>query len=61
MSDTNQAVQPQKIARDLKFKIEEVDGLHYLCRRRGGLVVERRMPEREVVCSILTQVAVLYP
>ena len=28
-------------------------------RRRGGLVVERRTPEREVGFSILTQVAVL--
>ena len=30
-SDTNQAVQPQKIARGLKFQIKEVDGLYYLC------------------------------
>ena len=30
-------------------------------RRRGGLVVERRTPEREVGGSILTQVAVLCP
>ena len=30
-------------------------------RRRGGLVVERRTPERGVGGSILTQVAVLYP
>ena len=29
--------------------------------RRGGLVVERRSPEREVGGSILTQVAVLCP
>ena len=29
--------------------------------RRGGLVVERRTPEREVGGSILTRVAVLYP
>ena len=29
--------------------------------RCGGLVVERRTPEREVGGSILTQVAVLYP
>ena len=27
----------------------------------SGLVVERRTPEREVVGSILTRVAVLYP
>ena len=30
-------------------------------RRRGGLVVERRTPEREAGGSILTQVAVLCP
>ena len=29
--------------------------------RRGGLVVERRTPEREVGGSILTHVPVLYP
>ena len=34
---------------------------HYPPWRRGGLVVERRTPEREVGGSILTQVAVLYP
>ena len=31
MSNTNQAVQPQKMARSLKFRIEEVKGLYYLC------------------------------
>ena len=30
-SDTNQAAQPQKIARDLKFRLYEVEGLYYLC------------------------------
>ena len=29
--DTNQAVQPQKMIRDLKFRIYEVKGLYYLC------------------------------
>ena len=33
----------------------------YMVGRRGGLVVERRTPEREVGGTILTQVAVLYP
>ena len=28
-SDTNQAVQPHKIARGLKFRIKEVEGLYY--------------------------------
>ena len=31
MSDTNRAVQPQKIARGLKFWISVADGLYYLC------------------------------
>ena len=31
-SDTNWAMQPQKMARGLKFQIEEVEGLHYLFR-----------------------------
>ena len=30
-SNTNQAVQPQKMARDLNFRISEVEGLYYLC------------------------------
>ena len=30
-SDANGAVQPQKMARGLKFRIEEVEGLYYLC------------------------------
>ena len=30
-SDTNQAVQPHKMARGLKFRIKEVEGLYYPC------------------------------
>ena len=30
-SDTNRAVQSQKMARDLKFRIQEVKGLYYPC------------------------------
>ena len=30
MFDTNQAVQPQKIPKGLKFRIQEVERLHYL-------------------------------
>ena len=30
-SDTNQAVQLQKMARGLKFWIEKIEGLYYLC------------------------------
>ena len=35
-SDTNQAVQPQKIARGLKFRIKVVEGLYYQCRENKG-------------------------
>ena len=30
-SDTNQAVQLQKMARGWKFRIKKVEGLYYLC------------------------------
>ena len=32
-SDTKRAVQPQKMARGLKFRIEEEEGLYYICRK----------------------------
>ena len=35
-SDINGAVQPQKTARGLKFRIYEVYGLHYLCSENKG-------------------------
>ena len=35
-SDTNQAVQLQKMTRDLKFWIKKVEGLHYLCSENKG-------------------------
>ena len=35
-SDTNQAVQPHKMARGLKFRIKEVEGLYYLCSKTKG-------------------------
>ena len=36
LSDTNQAVQPQEMARSLKFCIREVEGLYYLCSENKG-------------------------
>ena len=36
MSDTNQAVQPQKMAKGLKFRILEVEGLYYVCSKNKG-------------------------
>ena len=35
-SDTNPAVQPQKMARGLKFRIDEVEGLYYPCSENKG-------------------------
>ena len=36
MSDINQAVQPQKMARGLKFRIKIEEELHYLCSENKG-------------------------
>ena len=35
-SDTNQAVQLQKMARGLKFRLYKVEGLYYLCSENKG-------------------------
>ena len=35
-SDTNRAVQAQKMARGLKFRIYEVDEFYYLCSENKG-------------------------
>ena len=35
-SDTNWAVQPQKMVRGLKFNIKEEEGLYYLCSKIKG-------------------------
>ena len=35
-SDINQSVQPQKMDRGLKFRIEEVEGLYYPCSENKG-------------------------
>ena len=35
-SDTNQAIQLQKMARVLKFRIQKVEGLYYLCCKKKG-------------------------
>ena len=36
MSDMNRAVQPQEKARGFKFRIQEVEGLCYLCSENNG-------------------------
>ena len=35
-SDTNRAVQPQKMARGLKFRFKKVEGLYHLCNINKG-------------------------
>ena len=35
-SKTNRAAQPQKMARGLKFRIQKVEGLYYLCSENKG-------------------------
>ena len=35
-SDTNRAVELQKMVRGLKFRIKKVDGLRYLCSENKG-------------------------
>ena len=37
MSDTTRAVQTQKMAGDLKFWVQEEDGLYYLCFENEGV------------------------
>ena len=34
--DTNRAVQPKEMARDLNFWIEEIEGSYYLCSENKG-------------------------
>ena len=41
-SDTNRALLPQKVVRNLKFQIKEVEGLYYLCRESKGTDQLRR-------------------
>ena len=36
LSDTNQALQPQNMARGLKLGILEAEGLYYLCSENKG-------------------------
>ena len=47
-SDTNQAVQLQQKARDLKFRIYKVEGMNYLCSENKGTDQLRRYPEADL-------------
>ena len=57
-SDTNQAVQLQKIARGLKIWIHEVEGLHYPCSENKGADQLRGYREADLrlcfrICNML--------
>ena len=51
-SNTNRVVQPQKIARGLKFRIEEEEGLCYLCCKNKGANQLRDYREVVVVVDV---------
>ena len=46
-SDTNRAVQAQKMARGWKFRIEEVEELYYPCSENKGADQLRCYPEAD--------------
>ena len=49
-SDTNQAVQLQKMARGLKFRIWKVEGLFYLCSENKGA-------DQKLICIFVLEYA----
>ena len=57
-SNTNQAVQLQKMARVLKFRIKNVEGLYYLCSENKGADQLRGYREADLrlcfrICKLL--------
>ena len=50
-SNTNQAVQLQKMARGLKFQIEKVEGLYYVCSENKGADQLRGFREADLCLS----------
>ena len=48
-SDTNRAVQTQKTATGLKFRIQEVEGLYYICSECKGADQLRGYPAVETM------------
>ena len=46
--DANRDVQPQKVAKSLKFPIEKVEGLIYLCSENEGAVPLRGNREADL-------------
>ena len=58
-SDSNQAVQSQKTARSMKFRIYEVEGLYYPCNENKGTDQLRGYREADlrlcfrILCKVL--------
>ena len=48
LSHSNQAVQPQKMARGMKFRIKKVEELYYLCSENKGTVQLRGYREADL-------------
>ena len=48
-SDTIRAVQPQKMARGLKFRANKIEGLYYLCSENKG-ADQLRSSTAELIC-----------
>ena len=56
-SDTNQAVQPQKMARGLKFRIYEVERLYYPCSDTNGA---DPTPTALISCAVISQLICVF-
>ena len=52
--DTNWAVQPQKMARGLKFQINEVEGFYYLCEKKALISCA---DNKQLICAFVFQYA----
>ena len=52
-SDTNRTVQLKKMARGLKFRIEKVEGLYYLCSEDKGAESEADLRLCFRICKTL--------
>ena len=50
-SDKNQGVHPQKMARGLKFWIQEVEGLYYLCSENKGIDEKKTLMKTKALVS----------
>ena len=58
-SDTNQAVQLQKMASGLKFRIWKVEGLYYLCSENKGADQLRGYREADLrLCFLICKMLV---